>query len=44
MRAEQIAFDDGGLFIVFEQMDMTLTQYIKRRKNLGEEEIRTLMK
>lgn len=50
MKAERIEFENRKLYIIFEQMDMSLTQYIKRKgRRLGvrldeNNEIRILMK
>lgn len=49
MRAERIEYDNKKLYLVFEQMDMSLTQYIKRKAKKGirldeNTEIKILMK
>jgi len=50
MKAERIEYESRNLFIVFEKMDMTLTQYIKKigRKNLirldEEDHIKVIMR
>ena len=49
MKAERIEYENRKLFIVFEQMDMSLTQYIKRKVKAGQKldeqgEIKILMK
>lgn len=33
MRAERIEYDNKRLFIVFEKMEMNLSDYIKKRRN-----------
>lgn len=35
MKAERIEFENRKLYIVFEMMDMSLTQYIKKRGRRG---------
>jgi len=35
MKAERIEFENRKLFIVFKQMDMSLTQYIKKKGKKG---------
>jgi len=49
MKAERIEYENRKLFIVFEQMDMSLTQFIKRKVKSGQKldeqnEIKILMK
>jgi len=35
MKAEKIELEKGRLFIVFELMEMSLTQYIKKKGQKG---------
>jgi serine/threonine protein kinase len=35
MRAERIEFENRRLYLVFELMDMTLTQFIRKRGRKG---------
>ena len=50
MKAERIEFENRKLYIVFEMMDMSLTQYIKKRGRRGvnrldeQAEIKVIMK
>ena len=50
MKAERIEFENRKLYIVFKQMDMSLTQYIKKKGKKGllqlneSGEIKVLMK
>jgi serine/threonine protein kinase len=50
MKAERIEYDNRRLYLVFECMDMSLTQYIKKRGRKGlikldeKHEILTIMK
>jgi len=36
MKAERIELEKGRLYIVFELMDMSLTQYIKKKGRKGQ--------
>ena len=50
MKAERIEYDNRRLYLVFEMMDMSLTQYIKKKGRKGlikldeKQQIRTIMK
>jgi len=50
MKAEKIEFENRRLYLVFERMDMSLTQYIRKRGRKGlvkldeDTEIKTIMK
>jgi hypothetical protein len=50
MKAERIEFENRRLYLVFEKMDLSLTQYIRKRGRKGlvrleeDSEIRTIMK
>lgn len=50
MKAERIEYENRRLYIVFEMMDMSLTQYIRKRGRRGayrldeQNEIRIIMK
>jgi hypothetical protein len=50
MKAERIEFENRKLYIVFEKMDMSLTQFIKKKGRKGSvllnenNEIKILMK
>ena len=50
MKAERIEFENRKLFIVFEKMDMSLTQFIKKKGKRGQcllnenHEVKVLMK
>ena len=49
MRAKKFHFQDGYLYIVFEYMEMDLTQFMKERqtllgRRLSEEEIKSIMR
>jgi hypothetical protein len=50
MKAERIEFENRRLYLVFEKMDLSLTQYIRKRGRKGlvrleeDNEIRTIMK
>jgi serine/threonine protein kinase len=47
MKAERIEYDNKRLFIVFEKMDMNLSEYIKKKRNLNpleRQDIITIMK
>ena len=35
MRAERIEYENRKLYIVFEKMDMTLTQFIRKKGKKG---------
>ena len=49
MKAERIEFENRRLYLILERMDMSLTQYIKKKSKKGlrldeSREIRTIMK
>jgi hypothetical protein len=50
MKAERIEFENRRLYLVFEKMDLSLTQYIRKRGRKGlvrleeDSEIRTIIK
>lgn len=47
MKAERIEYDNKKLYIVFEKMDMNLSEYIKKKRHLNpldRSDINTIMK